>query len=625
MTLGEDGRSGPRTIYEAKEARHRDLREAARRLSLRLSTVRAVLFLGVAASLVVMDVATGAVETAALSLAVVGGVVFAALVARHRRARREERWQGTLAALAAEGRMRLDRDWMALDAALPEDELRGPPLRPDHSYARDLDVLGHASLTRLMGPVTSAFGRRTLRDWLLESAPPAEAMERSEAVRALAPLVDERTELGALGRLSQDPEASEVEDFLAWAEGEVWVGQHPWLRLAAWGLPAVLAVTVVGDFFLGWPPLWLLPGLAQALVLRHVLRRLSADFLRVGHMGEALGAYVPQLEALDGWPVQGGSLAGLRQRLGSGSGAAHRRLAKLSGLVDTVESRRNMVYAALAPVFLLDIHLAARLDRWRGGTGSEVRGWLEALGEAEALSALATLAHDHPDWTFPQWLEDGEARVEADALGHPLLGDDVCVRNDVSVGPPGSFLLVTGSNMSGKSTLLRALGANVVLAGAGAPVCAASLSLTPVRVWTSMRIEDSLEQGISLFMAELLRVRDIVEASAAEVDLPVFYLLDEILHGTNTAERSTAARAVIRHLLNQGAIGAVSTHDLTLAESPELTPHALNVHFREEVTREDARTRLDFDYRLRPGVATTRNALRLLEAVGLDWEELKGE
>jgi len=157
-----------------------------------------------------------------------------------------------------------------------------------------------------------------------------------------------------------------------------------------------------------------------------------------------------------------------------------------------------------------------------------------------------------------------------------------------------------------------------VLAGAGAPVCATGLTLTPVRVRTSMRIEDSLAEGISLFMAELLRVRDIVQA-AEEDGPPVLYLLDEILHGTNTAERRIAARAVIRHLVEQGAIGAVSTHDLTLAEAPDITPHARSVHFREEVDRVEGRTRLSFDYLLRPGTATTRNALRLLEAVGLEW------
>jgi DNA mismatch repair ATPase MutS len=238
------------------------------------------------------------------------------------------------------------------------------------------------------------------------------------------------------------------------------------------------------------------------------------------------------------------------------------------------------------------------------------------LGAWEALSSLASLAWDHPDWCDPVFTDGGTVRVAGTALGHPLLAPGECVRNDVVVGPPGTFLLVTGSNMSGKTTLLRAVGANVVLAGAGAPVCAASLSLPHVRVHTSMRVDDSLAQGVSLFMAELLRIRGIVEAADAQGP-PVLYLLDEILHGTNTAERRVAARAVIRHLLARDAVGAVSSHDLTLAEAPDLDAAASKVHFREQVERPDGRTKLTFDYRLRPGLATTRNALKLLDAVGL--------
>jgi DNA mismatch repair ATPase MutS len=232
------------------------------------------------------------------------------------------------------------------------------------------------------------------------------------------------------------------------------------------------------------------------------------------------------------------------------------------------------------------------------------------------LSALASLAHDHPDWCDPVLSRDGEVLVQGTDLGHPLLEPSACVRNDVAVGPPGTFLLVTGSNMSGKTTLLRAIGANLVLAGAGGPVCARSMTAPHLRLHTSMRIDDSLAQGVSLFMAELLRIRSIVEAADAGGP-PVLYLLDEVLHGTNTAERRVAARAVIRHLLARDAIGAVSSHDLTLAEAPDLDRAADKVHFREQVERPDGRTRLTFDYRLRPGLATTRNALKLLDAVGL--------
>jgi DNA mismatch repair ATPase MutS len=265
--------------------------------------------------------------------------------------------------------------------------------------------------------------------------------------------------------------------------------------------------------------------------------------------------------------------------------------------------------------------VAAALERWRRDAGVHVRGWLEALGEAESLAALGTLAHDNPEWCFPVIAESSDAHdavVEGEAVGHPLLPDGARVSNDVTLGPPGSFLLITGSNMSGKSTLLRAVGTNVVLALAGAPVCAARFRTPLVDVRTSIRIQDSLERGISLFMAELQRLRAIVDAArSAPEGRRVLYLLDEMLHGTNTAERQIAARIVIGHLLRAGAIGAVTTHDLSLASGGGLETAARPVHFSEQFERSDGQTVMTFDYRLRPGLATSANALALLDLVGL--------
>jgi DNA mismatch repair ATPase MutS len=271
-------------------------------------------------------------------------------------------------------------------------------------------------------------------------------------------------------------------------------------------------------------------------------------------------------------------------------------------------------------VSLWDVHVLRSLERWQHAAGTEVRGWLEAVGEFEAIASLATLAHDHPDWTYPQLRAD-ERVYRATALGHPLLRDDVRVCNDVVVGPPGSFLLVTGSNMSGKSTLLRALGVNAVLAQAGAPVCARELSMPPLDVHTSIRVQDSLARGVSYFMAELERLKQIVDAAdeaARAGDAMQLFLLDEILHGTNTAERRIAARRVIRHLVDTGGLGAVTTHDLELAEEPLLAPSAHLVHFRETFREEEnEESHLTFDYRLREGLATSTNALILMKLVGL--------
>ncbi len=268
---------------------------------------------------------------------------------------------------------------------------------------------------------------------------------------------------------------------------------------------------------------------------------------------------------------------------------------------------------------LWDIHLLWQLERWQRVAGQHAHEWLTALGELEALCALATLTYDHPEWTFPEVVVMEMPVLQARAIGHPLLPPERCVRNDVSVGPPGTFLLVTGSNMSGKSTLLRALGVNIALAQAGGPVCAASLRIPPITLATSMRVQDSLEAGVSYFMAELQRLKSVVDAAeqARSTERVLFFLLDEILHGTNTVEQQIAARQIISYLLELGAIGAVSTHDLTLADSPELADHSTTVHFTETLTREHGHPQLHFDYRLRSGLATSTNALALVEIVGL--------
>jgi len=617
----------PRERYVDLRAHHQEGLDSSKARSFRLGTLRAITFVGLSAGLVAFDVLAGTGETVALVASAVLFVVFIWQVVFHRSVRREQRWHGVLLGLVNEGVLRSDRAWGDLDEAIPA---RERPVAVDvsgHPFSRDLAVLGPASLFRLLGPVTGEPGRVTASEWLLAPASPEVALMRAEAVRELSGAFDTRLTFAAHGRLAPDADPTAVSKFQEWAAGEAWMLEERRLRLAAWILPTLLIGAAAADIFMGAPPFWLLPGLVQLGVVRRVTKRLTDDFAAVEYMAPALAAYVPQFHEVSSWQVQAPALRDVVARMESDGRSAHERLAGLGRLVDTVASRRNMVYASLAPFLLLDVHLAVRLDRWRSAHGPNAAGWIGALGEMEALCGLGSLAHDHPEWTFPEWDEDGSARVEASALGHPLFAPGDCVRNDVTVGPPGSFTLVTGSNMSGKSTLLRSIGTNAVLAGAGAPVCAASMSLPRVRVRTSMSIEDSLSSGVSLFMAQLIRVRDIVleSESGDSEEGPVLFLLDEMLHGTNSAERRIAAQAVLRHLLEHEAIGAVSTHDLGLADSEDLRAAADAVHFRETVHRDQGTTRLEFDYLMRPGLAQTSNALVLLEAVGLDPKRAKDD
>jgi hypothetical protein len=494
---------------------------------------------------------------------------------------------------------------------------------PGHPYANDLDIFGHASLFHLLDKVNTRMGEATLSHWLLQPAGPETVQWRQAAVAELAPMLDFRDELalrgGALMEAKPDPEP-----LLAWAEGRPML---PGRRAAVWA--ARLSPVFLGTFLIANVrdvidyPIWLV-FLALNLALWYTVGRPAYTIISdVRLRGDALLHFAASLHLISSEDFRSPAMRHLKAELLTDGQTADVQIARLHRLASLMIPQSAMLYAVFQMVTLWDIHVLALLESWQAHTGKHIRGWLTALGGAEAIASLAGLAYDNPDWTFPQ-VDADATTLEARGLGHPLLPDSVRVDNDVTVGPAGTFLLVTGSNMSGKSTLLRAIGVNAVLANAGGPVCASWYQSPPVHLWTSMRVQDSLEQGVSYFMAELQRLKAIVDAANANRatrDGAFLYLLDEILQGTNTSERQIAARRIIAHLIAQGAIGAVSTHDLTIAEAEELATAAHAVHFTEQIRATASGPSMTFDYKLRPGIATSTNALRLMQIVGLD---LKG-
>jgi DNA mismatch repair ATPase MutS len=313
-------------------------------------------------------------------------------------------------------------------------------------------------------------------------------------------------------------------------------------------------------------------------------------------------------------------LGAVRTRLASSGAAASECLRQLNRILGFAQLRAGaaIFHFPIQALTLWDFHVFFALDAWRRRVGSSVRGWMNAVGELDALSALAQVRADNPGWALPEVVDartDTVKQIRASNLGHPLIPDDRRVGNDVEVGPPGT-VLITGSNMSGKSTLLRAIGVNAVLAQAGGPVCAAALRVPAADLETSIRVQDSLEHGLSYFMAALARLKGVLDRARHRDDgRIVLYLLDEILQGTNTGERAIAVRGVARHLLKAGAIGAMTTHDLGLAAEEPLNTAGRLAHFTELVDEHGAMT---FDYRLRPGLATSRNALRLMRFIGIE-------
>lgn len=530
-------------------------------------------------------------------------IVFVALLIIHERvARRRDRADRAVAFYEA-GLARLEHRFAG--SGEPGERFRDP----HHPYAEDLDLFGPGSVYERLCTARTHAGEDTLAAWLLAPAPPAEVRARQDAVRELTPNLDLREDLALLGedlRASLRPAA-----LRSWGEAPP-VLRSPLLAPAA----ALLAALAVGGLalwiFTAAGPVPFALAVVAEMIFANVLRKPVAQVVdAVEAPAHELALLAELLERLEGEGATSERLVALRAAFDTEGAPASRRIEQLQKRVELLESRRNQLFAPIAALLLWKTQLALALERWRSLCGPELGHWVAAVAEIEALAALAGFAYEQPEASWPE-LSDGEPELTATRLGHPLIPPGQRVPNDVTLGREPAVLVVSGSNMSGKSTLMRSVGVAAVLAQAGAPVCAESLRLTPLQVGASIRIQDSLQEGTSRFYAEIQRLRQIMDLAGAS---PTLFLLDEILHGTNSHDRGIGAEAVVRGLLARGARGLVTTHDLALARvAEELAPTARNVHFEDHVVS----GRIEFDYTLREGVVTRSNAIELMRAVGLE-------
>jgi hypothetical protein len=518
-----------------------------------------------------------------------------------------------------QGAYRAERDW--------------PNIRPqpwswptdESEWLRvDLDVVGRASLAQLLPAISAGIGAPRLREWLSTIASVNEIRERQAAVRELADAVELRETFELHARDVHLSEAR-VRDFVEWgrAEGR---SEPAWLAVASRVLPTVIVACIVASAI--WSTL--APVTAPLAVFFVVVtatfagfaRSRTSDAVRAAEVGARMAeAYAELATLILRARFEAPRLRAIQAALGTESGdAADRALRRLQRLSRWAEVRSSpMLHAALQALFAWDCHISRAVERWHATHGRVLDAWFSAFADMECLAALAWLAATNPSWAFPELTVESSFRVRAKELAHPLLPAETRIANDVEIGPPGTLLLISGSNMSGKSTLLRAIGLNLLLARTGGPVCAAAMSCRPVRLMTSLRVQDSLADGMSYFMAEALRLRDIIFAAETEGDTmpPVVYLVDEILRGTNSEERAVATRFIVARLLRTPAIGIITTHDLGIFDAAEVAGHVRHAHFAEKFTQHQEGERLVFDYRLREGPTTSTNALRLLALVGL--------
>jgi hypothetical protein len=489
---------------------------------------------------------------------------------------------------------------------------------PRHPYSDDLDVFGQGSLFQRVSVAHTRVGQEKLAAFFREPSNTAAIRERQTAVRALAPLLEVRQRIEALSLGVVDPgpkrkDPPNPEPLLRWAEEKPEL-KH-WLHVV-WAARILPFFTIGG--MVAWSTFgrsWLFFTVPAALSL-FALSLCNALTSRVFHaVSETQGAFLRYgtlLAELESLNVDAPLIRAAQARLTQSGKKPSEEMRRFERVVGFFELKHNgMIYPVVNLFLLWDVHCVLALEAWQESAGRYVREWLDVVGEAEALSSLAGLAHDEPDFCFPEL--SSATCFRAEELGHVLIHRDMRVTNTVELAEAGTALLVTGSNMSGKSTLLRSMGLANVLAFAGGPVCAKKLVLSELTLATSIRMSDSLASGVSHFYAEINKLKAVVDKTAG--DKPVFFLLDEILHGTNSLERQIGARWVIAELLKRGALGAVSTHDMGLCElSPDLMARVTLIHFRETVVGSE----MSFDYKAHPGPVHAGNALRLMRRIGLD-------
>lgn len=480
-----------------------------------------------------------------------------------------------------------------------------------HLYAEDLDIFGRGSLFELLATTRTHAGEETLAQWLLSPAPPDVVRARQDAVRELSGRLDLRERVAVMGdQLGLGVHAGLLRK---WSQSPVVLAGIV-TRLAVAALVASMLVTLVWWGRTGEHGIALVVLAAAQLSVAALFRtRVSAVVEAVAEPSHDLDLLADLLQTIETEPFEAGRLRELQAAVRSSGRQASAEIGRLSQLAALLASRQNVVFAIPAGMLMWATQWAFAIETWRARAGVHVPEWLDVVGEFEALLALATFSAEHPDCVFPQFVDEG-AMIEADGVAHPTLPASA-VPNALVLGSSSPrLLIVSGSNMSGKSTFLRAIGANVVLAQMGAPVRAAAFRLSPLAVGAAIRVQDSLTDGRSHFFAEITRVKEVVDLAAARHGA-VLFLLDEILGGTNSHDRRIGSEAVLTGLVRAGAIGLVTTHDLALGEIADRMPGlADNMHFEDQFVE----GRLSFDYRLRAGIVRTSNAIALMRSVGFE-------
>jgi MutS domain V/MutS domain III len=533
-------------------------------------------------------------------------LAFALLAVLHEQAIRARTHAETAASFYRLGLARMEDRWSGTGAS-------GERFRDtQHVYADDLDLFGRGCLFELLSTARMPMGENRLAQWLLSPSTVQALIERQAFVAELNPKLDLREQLAVTGedlRVRLNPES-----LTEWCEGEPLLEKTA-LRIITLALAFAAAASLFYYFATAiyWPLLSIL--LVEALVYSRLNKRAVAVISEVNANAEGLELFSKILQRIEQEPFASPRLQRLAAELKQAPEQASRDIRRFARIVYWIDGRDSLLGRILDLPMLYTIQTALAAEAWRKQHGHRMRFWIDVVAEMEALLSLATYSFEHPADRFPELMSAvGTPPIFAgEDLGHPLIPAARCVPNHVRLDAETRVLLVSGSNMSGKSTLLRTVGINTVLALSGAPIRGKSLRLTPLSLGTRLRSTDSLQEGRSTFYTEVLRIRQVLDLTSGE--RPILFLFDELLDGTNSHDRRIGAESLLRAFLDRGAIGVVTTHDLALTEMDKtLGAVVRNVHFQDYVENGLMR----FDYKLRDGVVTRSNALELMRLAGLN-------
>lgn len=602
--------AGIKQKYEKREQRYNNLLKKQEKAERYLVNLRPAVFIaGIAAAALMYMVHNYIPFTAALVLFT---ALFIYLVVRHERLKNHMIYTTLLRDINTSSLKRLQGEWDTFT------DDGGDFKDSNHSYSEDLDIFGKKSLFQWINAANTFIGRHKLSELLLGIIGNSDDIrERQEAVDELATMLSWRQRFLAEGMLAKG-KMRDPGELIRWARESSEFFRKFWVISIIRVCPIITVILVITGLIMDKTP-WYLPVAAlvvQFALLSYKKKERYRMFSMAENYAADLKVYYKMIKLFETRKFKSLHIKSMKDTIKDKKGLeVFKQVDKLSAIIDSISNRRNLFYVFFNILALWDLQNMIALERWKQNSGHVLKKWFDALGKIEALASLAVIRFENPDWIMPVICDENEPVFATKRIGHPLLTGERTY-NDFTIDKKVKVLLITGSNMSGKSTLLRTAGINLVLAYAGAPVCASWFQASLMEINTCMRVSDNLGENISSFYAELLRIKKIV--TEAESGKKVFFLLDEIFKGTNSLDRHTGARVLINKLSFTHSIGLVSTHDLELCELERENDRIANYHFQEYY--KDGK--IYFDYKLRPGPSTTRNALYLMQLAGINVDEV---